>query len=119
MGIHGRYGYVCGTDDGVHARHEAGFEGRGREVHAAVEHAVEEAVEYAQSIIDSGREPCIDDFKDDYPCFVDGSNYQGYDYPYSVIFDQVQFEEWKKCHKKVFDGFDEFINYVKNRKKNE
>lgn len=76
---------------------------------------VEEAVEYAQSIIDSGREPGINDFKDDYPCFVDGSNYQDYDYPYSVIFNQVQFEQWKMCHKKVFDGFDDFIKYVKNR----
>lgn len=79
------------------------------------EQYVEEAVEYAQSIIDSGREPGINDFKDDYPCFVDGSNYQDYDYPYSVIFNQVQFEQWKMCHKKVFDGFDDFIKYVKNR----
>lgn len=76
---------------------------------------VEEAVEYAQSIIDSGREPCIDDFKDDYPCFVDGENYKDYDYPYSVIFNKEQFEQWKKNHKKTFDGFDDFIKYVKSK----
>ena len=76
---------------------------------------VEEAVEYAQSIIDSGREPCIDDFKDDYPCFVDGENYKDYDYSYSVVFNNEQFEQWKKNHKKTFDGFDDFIKYVKSK----
>lgn len=80
---------------------------------------VEEAIEYAQCIIDSGREPCVDDFKDDYPCFVDGSNYQDYDYPYSVVFDQFQFEKWKKNHKKVFNGFDDFIGYVKTKRTDE
>ena len=32
---------------------------------------VDEAIEYAEAIIESGREPQIDDFHDDYPCFVD------------------------------------------------
>lgn len=77
---------------------------------------VDEAVEYAQNIINSGREPQIEDFSDDYPCFVDGSNYQKYDYPYSVIFNDEQFEHWKKCHKKVFNDFEDFINYVKSKK---
>ena len=80
---------------------------------------IDEAIEYAKCIIDSGREPCIEDFKDDYPCFVDGANFQDYDYPYSVIFDQFHFEQWKKYHKKVFDSFDDFIKYVKNIKTNE
>ena len=72
--------------------------------------------EYAKEILKSGRQLRKESFYDDYSCFVDGSNYQDYDYPYSVIFNQVQFEQWKKCHKKVFDGFDDFIKYVKNRK---
>lgn len=77
---------------------------------------VEEAVEYAQRIIDSGREPCVEDFKDDYPCFVDGENYKEYDYPYDIVFSPSQFEKWIKNHHKVFNGFDAFISFVKNRK---
>ena len=56
---------------------------------------VDEAIEYAEAIIESGREPQIDDFNDDYPCFVDGENYCDYNYPYDVIFSPSQFEEWK------------------------
>lgn len=80
---------------------------------------VDEAIEYAEAIIESGREPQIDDFHDDYPCFVDGENYCDYNYPYDVIFSPSQFEEWKKLHHKVFNGFDDFISFVKNKKKNE
>lgn len=47
---------------------------------------VEEAIEYANAIYDSGREPIAEDFYDDYPCFVDGSNYNQYNYPYNRIF---------------------------------
>lgn len=79
------------------------------------ENYVNECVEYAKEILKSGRQLRKESFYDDYSCFVDGSNYQDYDYPYSVIFNQVQFEQWKMCHKKVFDGFDDFIKYVKNR----
>ncbi len=77
---------------------------------------IKEAIEYAQCILDSGREPTIADFHDDYPCFVDGSNYKEYNYPYRKIFKtQEQFEIWLANHKKIFDGFDDFISYVKQR----
>lgn len=78
---------------------------------------VDEAVEYAREIISSGREPKVKDFWDDYPCFVDGSNYQDYPYPYMRVFKKKDiFEKWKQNHKKVFNGFDEFINYAKSKK---
>ena len=80
---------------------------------------IDEAIEYAEAILESGREPQVNDFCDDYPCFVDGENYKDYDYPYDVIFSPSQFEVWKKKHHKVFNGFDDFILFVKNRKKNE
>lgn len=78
---------------------------------------VQEAVEYAQAILNSGREPAIADFYDDYPCFVDGSNYKDYPYPYMNVFKtEDNFKKWCKNHKKVFDGFDEFMKYVKKSK---
>ena len=78
---------------------------------------MDEAIEYANAILDSGREPKIEDFYDDYPCFVDGENYMDYNYPYSRIFTTPNlFEEWKKHHKKVFNSFDEFIQQVKNKR---
>lgn len=76
---------------------------------------VEEAIEYAISIIESGREPVVEDFSDDYPCFVDGENYQQYNYPYYRVFKHEQFESWKKNHKKTFDGFEGFMNEVHSR----
>ncbi len=82
------------------------------------EQYVNEALEYAQCILNTGREPTIDDFYDDYPCFVDGHNYQEYNYPYYKIFTKEQFEKWKQNHHAVFNGFDDFISYVKqNRNK--
>lgn len=76
---------------------------------------VNEAIEYARSIIESGREPKVEDFYDDYPCFVDGENYLDYDYPYGRVFSSDEFEQWKLVHKKVFNGFNEFMKHVKNR----
>lgn len=76
---------------------------------------VQEVIEYAQAIIDSGREPTIADFTDDYPCFVDGSNYTEYPYPYMNVFKtEENFKQWCKNHKKLFNGFNEFIAHVKN-----
>lgn len=77
---------------------------------------VEEAVEYANAIFDSGRVPKVEDFYDDYPCFVDGTNYKSYRYPYGNIFTPPQFDYWIKNHRKVFDGFDDFISYVKQKR---
>lgn len=77
---------------------------------------VDEAIEYANAILDSGREPLVEDFYDDYPCFVDRTNYKEYNYPYDRVFAPPSFDSWLKTHNKVFDGFDEFISYVKQRR---
>ncbi|MBO5025213.1 MAG: acyltransferase [Bacteroidaceae bacterium] len=74
---------------------------------------VKEAFEYAWAIIESGREPEESDFYDDYPVFVDGRNYQDYDYPYSRVFSKEQFEIWKNNHRAPFQGFNDFIKAVK------
>lgn len=79
------------------------------------ENYVNECVEYAQAILASGKELTKEMFYDDYPCFVDGGNYQEYDYPYHRIFNPVQFDKWKKYHKAIFKGFDDFVNFVKKR----
>lgn len=74
---------------------------------------VNEAIDYAIAIYESGRTPVVADFADDYPVFVDGSNWQEYDYPYSKVFTKPeQFEMWKKNHKAPFHGFDEFMKEV-------
>lgn len=73
---------------------------------------IDEAIEYALSIYERGRKPKIDDFYDDYPVFVDGRNYQDYEFPYSRVFSPEQFEEWKIVHKAPFLGFDEFMKAV-------
>ena len=76
---------------------------------------IEEAIEYAVEIIKSGREPQKEDFWDDYPCFVDAENCKDYDFPYSRIFKtEESFEQWKNRHHKRFNGFDDFISYVKS-----
>lgn len=77
---------------------------------------VNEAIEYAKAIIESGREPKPKDFHDDYPCFVDGENYQDYDYPYLRVFKtQERFDQWKRVHKKLFNGFEDFMAHVRNK----
>lgn len=78
---------------------------------------VEEAIEYALSIYASGRKPLIEDFYDDYPAFVDGSNYMDYDYPYYRVFEPAQFEDWKKNHKAPYHGFEAFMIAVNERMK--
>lgn len=74
-----------------------------------------EIVNYGKEIIKSGREPKEEDFYDDYPAFVDGRNFNKYDYPYNKIFSKVQFEEWKKHHNAQWNGFDDFLSEMKNR----
>ena len=76
---------------------------------------VNECVEYAQAILASGKDLTKEMFYDDYPCFVDGGNYQEYDYPYHRIFNPIQFDKWKKYHKAIFKGFDDFVDFVKKR----
>jgi acetyltransferase-like isoleucine patch superfamily enzyme len=78
---------------------------------------IDECIEYANAILDSGREPQKEDFYDDYPCFVDASNMQEYDYPYARVFKKPeQLEAWKKHHKKTFNGFDDFMKEVLKRR---
>lgn len=78
----------------------------------------DEAIEYALAIYESGRTPKREDFFDDYPAFVDGRNWQEYDYPYSRIFSPEQFLQWQLIHHAPYYGFDEFMNAV-NEKRNE
>lgn len=77
---------------------------------------VDEAIEYALEIYNSGREPVVGDFYDDYPAFVDGSNYHEYDYPYHRVFNDEQFEKWKRIHKAPYHGFEEFMQAVNTRR---
>lgn len=78
---------------------------------------VDEAIEYAIAIYNSGRTPQEKDFFDDYPIFVDGRNWQDYEYPYNRIFSTEQFEKWKKTHHAPYFGFNEFIKEVNERRK--
>lgn len=76
---------------------------------------VNECIEYALAILASGKVLTKEMFYDDYPCFVDGDNYQEYDYPYQHIFNPVQFDKWKIYHKAIFKGFDDFVDFIKKR----
>lgn len=72
---------------------------------------IDEAKEYALSIYEKyNRKPLLEDFYDDYPVFVDGSNYNQYNYPYQNIFNSVDWEVWKHNHKAPFDSFESFID---------
>ncbi len=77
---------------------------------------VNECIEYARAIFESGREPLKADFYDDYPSFVDGENMDDYNYPYRSIFMPNQLCEWRKNHRKIFDSFEDFINHVKAKR---
>lgn len=81
---------------------------------------INEAVDYALSIIERyDREPTIDDFKDDYTCFVDGRNIDKYSMmPYERVLKGQHFEKWKANHKAYFNGFEDFMKVV-NSKRNE
>lgn len=80
------------------------------------EQSVEETIDYAISIYDSGRTPQVADFYDNYPAFVDGRNWSEYNYPYNRIFNSEQFEDWKKHHIAPFNGFNDFISAVNERR---
>lgn len=71
---------------------------------------IEEIIDYAKSIRERfHREPTIEDFYDDYPAFVDGSNCDEFDYPYQRIFNDEQFNIWKQSHKAHFKNFEELL----------
>lgn len=77
----------------------------------------EEAIDYAISIKERiNREPIVDDFTDDYPCFVDGSNINEYSkMPYHTVLKEKHFERWKKNHTAVFNGFENFMTETNKR----
>ena len=71
---------------------------------------VEEVMDYARCIQERfGRRPVVEDFTEDYPAFVDGSNFDKYDLPYYKAFHPKQFEIWKQKHKAPFKDFEEFL----------
>ena len=77
---------------------------------------VNECIEYAKAILASGKDLTEEQFYDDYPCFVNGNNYQEYDYPYYRIFNPIQFDKWKKNHRSTFNGFEDFVRHIKGIK---
>lgn len=71
---------------------------------------IAEALEYAKTIQENGKTPTKEDFYDDYPAFVDGSNFDKYSsYPYSRVFTKEQLNIWKQNHKAAFKSFEEFL----------
>lgn len=77
----------------------------------------EESINYALEIMANGREPKVEEFFDDYPAFVDGSNYKEYSFNYNRHFTPEQFQEWIKNHKAPYHGFEEFMIEVRRRQK--
>lgn len=77
---------------------------------------LDECFEYANCILDTGRDLDVKDFYDDYPIFVNGKNFNDYNYPYHNVFSDEQFENWKNSHKSLFNGFEDFVNAVKKRR---
>lgn len=71
---------------------------------------IEEILDYARSIQERfDRKPLVEEFYDDYPAFVDGSNFDQYDFPYYNVFNKEQFEIWKQSHKAPFKSFEELL----------
>lgn len=70
-----------------------------------------EAIEYAQLIKTKGRMPQKEDFYDDYPAFVDKSNFMKYsNYPYLHVFENYDIlEKWKKHHQAPCKDWDDFL----------
>lgn len=76
---------------------------------------VMESIDYAKSIKERfNREISIEDFSgENYPCFVDGSNYT--EYPmiqFEKLLKGEHFEKWKEKHKAPFHGFKSFMDAV-------
>lgn len=91
---------VCSLDEYYHRRKTQSYE---------------ETILFALEIFKNGRTPVVDDFYDDYPAFVDASNYKEYNFNYKRQFSDEQFAEWLKHHKAPYNGFDEFMNEVRKR----
>lgn len=63
------------------------------------------------------REPIKEDMYGDYPLFVDGSNYDQYDYPYLNNFSPEEFEFWKQNWKAKYHGFEDLMNHLDSERK--
>lgn len=86
---------ICSLDDYYHRR---------------LTQCVDEAMVYARSIRDRfGRMPVPEDFWEEFPLFVDGSNVN--DYPMIPVRQQLgdAYDHWLAHHKAQFHGFDEFM----------
>ena len=73
---------------------------------------IDEALDYARSITERfGRRPVLTDFWEEFPLFVDGDKIDLYPELKSIIIRQCgpTFENYRKNHKAVFDGFDSFL----------
>ena len=71
---------------------------------------VAEALAYAKSIQERfHRRPKLEEFWEEFPLFVDKDNMHLYPHlPYKRQLGR-HLEDWKVCHKRVFDGFDDFL----------
>ena len=74
-----------------------------------------ECKEYAESLM--RRNPSAqlthDMFRDDYVLFVDGSNCDDFEFPYSNVFPEDKFVEWRRMHKRQFENFEEFEKWLR------
>lgn len=79
---------------------------------------INEVFEYAYAIEKCrNRPPVPNDFKDDYPVFVDSTNIDTYPFPYMTVFKNVEtLKNWEKHHKAPFGGFDKFMDEYKKWK---
>ena len=74
---------------------------------------IEESFEYARSIKERyDRKPKISEFWDEYPLFLNGDETHA-ELPYSAQFHLKEgYETYKKEHKAVFKGFDDFLKHA-------
>lgn len=73
--------------------------------------SIKEALAYAKSIQDRyHRRPYIEEFWEEFPFFVDKENIQ--DYPQLPYKKQLgnSYDLWLKNHKRIFNGFEDFLN---------
>ncbi len=76
---------------------------------------VEEAIDYAMAIYESGRTPRPEDFERDYPVFVDARNWQDHPFKYPE-FSARQLKLWLLRHRAPYAGFGEFMAEVARRR---
>lgn len=77
--------------------------------------SLDETEEYCLAILKSGREPKVEDFNDNFPIFVNASNYKDYPINYSRLFTEVKFKKWLANHESRYKDFDSFIAEMKKR----